>query len=123
MNGEMFYKIKYKDIMLFILFLILTVIAIVVQSGIFSFLVAIIQLCMVVIKARFSFFSFFAVLLNYCLLENFLEYSGISTYGILSLGSVDIYFYELCYCCYMLNFILFIISYFTNTLTTLQLYK
>lgn len=116
MNGKIFYKVKYKDIILFILFLILTVIAIVIQSGTFSFLVAIIQLCMVIIKARFSFFSFFAVLLNYCLLENFLEYSGIPTYGILSLGSVDIYFYELCYCCYILNFILFIISYFTNTI-------
>lgn len=108
--------VKKLNVLEFILILLFSFIPLFYKSPITAMLISIVQTIVIIRKAKFSFFSIFVFLINFCLLQEFFAYSGFSVYGILGSGWIDIYFYELCSCSYMLNVIVFVIITMTNVI-------
>lgn len=75
---------------------------------------AAIQVIMVCWKAGLSFMSAFCFIVNYSLLPQYIAYTGGNVYGLLGLGYIKIYFFELCYCCYALNTVIYAFIVFTS---------
>lgn len=107
-------RIDRKSSCLFLLLLITVLFGCVTKSAAICLGCAVIQVIMVCWKAGLSFLSAFCFIINYCLLPQYIAYTGGNVFGLLGLGYIKIYFFELCYCCYALNTVIFSFIVFTS---------
>lgn len=101
---------------LFLIVLLLSAIGFFPVEAILKVLIATIQLLVIIVKAKFSFASISAFLINFCLLQQYIAYTGVEVYGLLSTSGVPIYLNELCVCTYFFNILMLAFILFTRIL-------
>lgn len=98
-------KISLKSALPFLILLILTGFVSIWKFAIGALLMVFFETALILWKAKYSFISVFAFLVNYCFLMEYFAYSRRYVYGILGLGYVDIYYFEMFLCCSILNLV------------------
>lgn len=109
-------RINIKTIILELLLIAISICALLFKNDEIVLIVTAIQVIYIIWKSKFSYLSVLCFIINICLIPEYIQYSGGNTWGLLSMGYVPIYYYELAFCCYILNIIIIIIMSHTKAL-------
>lgn len=105
MNGIRI-KIQLNSLLVFLIFAVLTGVFWHTRPAAGALILIILETAVIVKKAGFSFFSVFSILINYCFIMEYLVFHDQYVYGLLGLGYVKVYYFEMFLCCSLFNLIL-----------------